>query len=423
MSVRTNTTGRSNRIHRRRFLKTSVTLPVAGALAGCSTIIGAPTRRGNDAPIRIGASLPFTGFLAEEGAEMYLGMEYWRMQVNNNGGLLGRPVEFVIYDDGSTQEGGMAAYQRLVDEDAIDLVMGTAGTLATAGAVKALEPREVPCVFPMAWGPLAWDIEREWCVPLLPIANEVPRGLVKVLSNLGIETFAVVRSSSGYVRDLTAGLKQFLTEAGIEILDDVIYQRNNPEERRNALQSVATLGADVIGGGGSVAEVKPLIRAVADMTIDASGFAWFDFDDTRLFPLAEAAEGMIGPGLWSARASWPGNDAFVEQFPDWAAVRRPDWSNIRLFQHHSPAAYAAASVLQRAVEDAQSVDHDAVRNELWNLEMETVCGHFSVDDQGYQVGKRMLVLQYQRHAREIVWPPDLQTSNARLPSLQHTQPS
>lgn len=407
---------KSQYIRRRRVLQTAGTF-MATSLSGCSDIIGRSAMGDADEPVRIGASLPFTGFLSEEGVEMYLGMEYWRKQVNNDGGLLDRSVEFVIYDDGSTRQGGNAAYKRLIDEDTVDLVMGTAGTLGTAGAIEALEPRNRPCVFPMSWGTLAWDIDREWCVPLLPIATEVPQGLVEVLSARGIETFAIVRSSSGYAGDLTTGLKHLLENAGIEILDEVIYQRNSPEERRMALQEIANAGADMIGGGGSVAEVKPLIRAIADMDVTAKGFAWFDFDDTRIFPLASAAEGMLGPGLWSARADWAGNSKFVRDFYDWAKRRRPDWSNIRLLQHHSPAAFAGAQLLQRAVENAGSFDSDTVRDELWNLRTETICGRFEVNDEGYQIGKRMLVLQYQRHAREIVWPDPLQTAQARLPTL------
>lgn len=409
--------GKSRRIERRRFLQTAGTL-TAASLTGCSDSIGRTAVGDTEESVRIGASLPFTGFLSEEGAEMHLGMEYWRKQVNDDGGLLNRSVEFVTYDDGSTRQGGHAAYRRLVDEDDVDLVMGTAGTLGTAGAVEALEARNMPCVFPMSWGTLAWDIDRKWCVPLLPIATEVPRGLVDVLSDLGIETFGIVRSSSGYARDLTTGLKRLLADAGIEILDDVIYQRNSPEERRTALQEIADVGADVIGGGGSVAEVKPLIRAIDDVDVTAKGFAWFDFDDTRIFPLTSAAEGMLGPGLWSARADWAGNPEFVREFYDWAKIRRPDWSNVRLLQHHSPAAYAGAQLLQRAVENAGSFDPDAVRDELWNLQTETICGRFEVNDEGYQIGKRMLVLQYQRHAREIVWPESLQTAQARLPTLK-----
>lgn len=417
-------TNGSGRPSRRRVLRMGGALTAAGTTAGCSMLTDKPTGTATDVgtptgePIRIGASLPFSGFMEIEGAEMYLGMEFWRQRINEQGGLLGRPVEFVIYDDRSLAKGARAAYRRLIDEDGVDLVLGTAGTLATSGAIEVLEARGMPCVFAMSWGPRAWDIDREWAVPLLPIAGQIPKGLVQVLSTVGMESFAIVRSSSGYAADLTAGLKRFLKQAGIDVVADRVYARGQSDERRAALRDVADAGADMIGAGGSVDEVKPLIRAVRELDVEAKAFAWYDFDDTRLFPLSSAAEGMLGPGLWSARADWAGNREFVVEFQNWAKLRRPDWSNIRLLQHHSPAAYAGAQLLQRAVESAGRLDPVAVRDELWGLDTETVCGRFEVDDEGYQVGKRMLVLQYQRHTREIVWPKPLRTAKARVPTLE-----
>lgn len=427
MALGSNGQGNANQPSRRRFLRATGALVAVGTTAGCSMLTdrssGTATTDAGTAtgePIRIGASLPFSGFMRIEGAEMYLGMEFWRQRLNERGGLLGRPVEFVIYDDRSLEEGAHASYQTLLEEDEVDLVMGTAGTLGTSGAIQALEARGMPCVFAMSWGPRAWNIDREWTVPLLPIAGQVSEGLVQVLSDLGMESFAIVRSSSGYAADLTAGLKRFLKRADIDVVAERVYARAQPEERRAALQHIAGTGADVVGAGGSVSEVKPLVRELRDIDVEAKTFAWFDFDDTRLFPLTSAAEGMLGPGIWSARADWSGNQEFVSEFHDWAKVRRPDWSNVRLLQHHSPAAYAGAQLLQRAVEAAGTLNPETVRDELWGLDTETICGRFRVDDEGYQVGKQMLVLQYQRHAREIVWPTPLRTAEAKIPTL--TQP-
>lgn len=421
------------RLRRRGYLRTAGALAAAGTLAGCAGLLGEPTgddgepsggaavetrARPSGDPVRLGVSLPFTGAFAEEGPEMILGYEFWRREVEAAGGLLGRPVELVVYDDESTREGAAAAYERLVDEDEVDLPLGTVGTLGTAGAVSVLEERGMPCAFPHAWGPLAWDREREWTVPLLPIAGEVPRGLVAVLADLGVDSFAVIESSSGYARDLTVGLVEFLEDAGIEVVEAVEYPRGDGAARREALRTVADAGADAIGCGGSVAEVRPLVRAVGDLDVSAEAFAWFDFDDNRLFSLGTTVEGMLGTGIWTARAGFPGNDRFVEEFSAWAGSRRPDWSRVRLLQHHSPAAYSGALVLQRAVEAAGTVDPAPVRDALWDLETGTPNGRFAVDDEGYQVGKEMLVCQYQRGLREIVWPPEYETADATLSTIR-----
>lgn len=407
-------------VDRRRFLGTLGALGATGPTAGCTDIVGAPTGERREGPLTIGGSLPFTGFMATEGPELYLGMEFWRREVNEAGGLLGRPVEFRIYDDGSTAEGAAAAYRRLLEEDDVDLLVGTAGSIGTAGAIEVLEEREQPCLFPMSSGPIAWDLEREWTVPLIPIAGEVARGLVAVLVDLGVETFAVISSSAGYASSLTAGLTAHLRDAGIEILADVTYPRNVPDERDEALQQVVATDADAIGAGGSVSAVKPLVRAVGEMDVDATAFAWFDFDDSRVLPLAAQAEGMLGTGMWAAEVPFEGRDRFVREFSRWARRRKPNWSLQRILQHHSPAAYGGARVFQRAVEDARTTDPAPVRDALWALETTTPFGRYAVDDDGYQVGKEMFVLQYQRRLREVVWPERLRTATPRLPSLTTT---
>jgi branched-chain amino acid transport system substrate-binding protein len=411
--------GRTRGIDRRRFLRTTGGVATAGVTAGCTGVFGTSERA--DTPVRIGASLPFTGFMSTEGPEMYLGMEFWREEVNADDGLLGRPVEFVVYDDGSTAEGAAAAYRKLLEEDDVDLLMGTAGSIGTSGAIEVLEDRGRPCLFPMSSGPIAWDIEREWTVPLIPIAGEVARGLVEVLAGLGVETYAVISSSSGYAASLTEGLKRHLREAGIEIVEERTYPRNDETSRRAALEGVLDADADAVGAGGSVAAVKPLVRALGEMDVDdGTVFTWFDFDDSRILPLARSAEGMLGTGMWAAEAPFPGRDEFVREFSRWARRRKPDWPTKRILQHHSPAAYGGARVFQEAVEQAGTTDPKPVRDALWNLETTTPFGRYEVDDEGYQVGKEMFVLQYQRRLREVVWPERLRTAEPRLPTLEST---
>jgi branched-chain amino acid transport system substrate-binding protein len=409
-------------VDRRRFLETAGVLGTAGVSAGCLDIVGAPTRERATGPLTIGASLPFSGFMSTEGPELYLGMEFWREAVNEDGGLLGRPVEFVVYDDGSTAEGAAAAYRKLLDEDDVDLLLGTGGSIGTSGAIEVLEARGRPCLFPMSSGPIAWDVEREWTVPLIPIAGEVARGMVAVLAALGVETFAVISASSGYASSLTAGLNAHLGRAGIDVVEEAVYPRNEPAEREAALASVVDAGADAIGAGGSVSAVKPLVRSIGELDVDATAFAWFDFDDSRVLPLAAQAEGMLGTGMWAAEVPFAGRGRFVERFSTWAQRRKPNWSMQRILQHHSPAAYGGARVFQQAVEQAGTTDPAPVRDALWDIETSTPFGRYAVDDDGYQVGKEMFVLQYRRGLREVVWPERLRTAEPRLPTVPSTSP-
>ncbi|MDQ0470021.1 ABC transporter substrate-binding protein [Labrys wisconsinensis] len=79
-------------------------------------------------PIRIGYCLSLTGPLASNSPSARLAHDIWREDVDRRGGLLGRPVELVCYDDRADASGVPGLYGRLMDEDKVDLVIGGYGT-------------------------------------------------------------------------------------------------------------------------------------------------------------------------------------------------------------------------------------------------------------------------------------------------------
>ena len=79
-------------------------------------------------PLRIGFGMALTGGLAANGKAALLGMEIWREEVNKNGGLLGRPVEFVYYDDQTKPASVPGIYAKLLDIDKVDFVVSGYGT-------------------------------------------------------------------------------------------------------------------------------------------------------------------------------------------------------------------------------------------------------------------------------------------------------
>ncbi|MFC5744710.1 ABC transporter substrate-binding protein [Actinomadura rugatobispora] len=94
------------------------------------------------APIRIGYCLSLTGSLADNSRSARLAHEIWREDVNGRGGLLGRPVEFVRYDDQGNADLVPGIYERLTDEDKVDLVIGGYGTNTLLPAMPLMVERE-----------------------------------------------------------------------------------------------------------------------------------------------------------------------------------------------------------------------------------------------------------------------------------------
>ena len=79
------------------------------------------------APIRIGASLSQTGAFAALGQDQLRGYQLCVKQVNDKGGVLGRKLELVLYDDGSDSATAVRLYEKLITQDKVDLVLGPGG--------------------------------------------------------------------------------------------------------------------------------------------------------------------------------------------------------------------------------------------------------------------------------------------------------
>jgi len=85
-------------------------------------------------PIKIGGSLPLTGLASEQAKWVKAGYEFWAEDINKRGGLLGRPVKLIIYDDESNAEKAVTYYERAITVDKVDFVFGGyPGTSNVAG--------------------------------------------------------------------------------------------------------------------------------------------------------------------------------------------------------------------------------------------------------------------------------------------------
>src|SRR5581483_12471161 len=103
---------------------------LGAAIAGIgASLIG---RAGaQQSPIKIGQSRPLTGGLAGGGRPSLLGIEIWRDDINAKGGLLGRKVELITYDDKSSASETPAIYSKLLDIDKVDLLFAPYATVPT----------------------------------------------------------------------------------------------------------------------------------------------------------------------------------------------------------------------------------------------------------------------------------------------------
>jgi branched-chain amino acid transport system substrate-binding protein len=109
----------------------------AGALA-LSAPLATPAKAQSKEPIKIGFGMSLTGPLAANGKQAMLGMKIWEEETNAKGGLLGRPVKLVSYDDQSNPSTVPGIYTKLMDVDKVDLVIGGYATNIVAPTIPVV---------------------------------------------------------------------------------------------------------------------------------------------------------------------------------------------------------------------------------------------------------------------------------------------
>src|SRR5579875_2242196 len=109
-----------------------------GAVVLAVSLAAAPAQAQNKEPIKIGFSMALTGPLAPNGKQALLGAKIWEEDVNKNGGLLGRPVKLIYYDDQSNPSTVPGIYTKLLDVDKVDLVVGPYATAMIAPAMPVV---------------------------------------------------------------------------------------------------------------------------------------------------------------------------------------------------------------------------------------------------------------------------------------------
>src|SRR5438093_1987976 len=159
------------------------------------------------APIRIGASLSITGTYAKLGKYQHEGYQLCQKDLNAQGGLLGRKIEFVVYDDQSMPTTGVRLYERLLTEDMVDVVMGPYSSPVTEAVANVTEKYRKVMVAPLAATTSIFrkDPRRKYIFMILSPAEVYFDGLTDIATKRGLKTVAVINEDTLFSKAAAAG--------------------------------------------------------------------------------------------------------------------------------------------------------------------------------------------------------------------------
>lgn len=361
-----------------------------------------------DCPIKIGASLSQTGDYARVAADQQAAYELFVDQLNEQGGLLGcEDVELIVYDDQSTPETGARLYERLITEDQVDLIMGPYSSAVSGGMMPIAERYKMVNVAPMASSDELFQQGFQYSFQVITPASKYLEGAVDIMQREGLKTMAYIGEDSAFPAALKAALEDAQEEGGYEVVFSQLYPKGTTDFS-SLITQIGEAKPDAIFGGTYAQDAIAVTNQLAEQRVNAPiialtvGAAENEYAES----VGDAAELMMGASHWEPSLSTPGNEEFVQAYEE-ATGKEPGY--------HAAGSYAGTQVLVEAVKACECLDQARIREELTELEMETVFGPFDVDDQGAQVAKNGFMIQWMDGNKEIIWPDDAATAEYVVP--------
>ena len=231
-------------------------------------------------PIKIGMSMPQTGGLAGGGKASLLGIEIWRDDINAKGGLLGRKVELVVYDDKSSASETPAIYAKLVDVDKVDLLFAPYATVPTAPIMPFVKQRGLLLMgnfsfqvnskvgHDMWFNNAPWGPADSWAASFLDLAQKA-----------GGKTMALLSADQEFAQNLALTARDVAKKRNIPVVFDQNYPPNTVEFA-SIIRALKAAKPDIVYVASYPPDSAGILRAVNEIGIG---------DDVKIF-----GGGMVG---------------------------------------------------------------------------------------------------------------------------------
>ena len=322
--------------------------------------------------ISIGVVLPLTGHLASTGELMRQGFALALDEINS--GQLGNlQFKFIIEDDTSTPEGAVAAFNKLIHEDGVSVILGPASSSATEAAFPIAHENRVVAISPTSGARgLSAIGDFVFRVPLTT-GVVVPEGIEVTSAKLGYQRVATMYDETdGFSTDREAALQEAFTAKGIELLTTEPF-RSGDTDFSAQLTRIQALNPDAIFVSALPPEKPGILIQAAALGISAP-FIVSSLTGVEVAAAGAAAEGAITFIGWLPTDDTPGNQAFVQNYSATYGMEPNGFA---------ASSYATVYILAEAIRNAQSTDSTAIRDALANImDLDTVFGQFSFNTDG-----------------------------------------
>jgi branched-chain amino acid transport system substrate-binding protein len=369
-------------------------------LIGPALLFAAPTRAQVGQPIKIGFGMALSGGLAAGGKASLVTYQIWADDVNAKGGILGRNVELIHYDDQSSAATVPGIYSKLLDIDKVDIVVSGYATVPTAAAMPIIIQRgkTFMSLFALAAND-KFRYDRYFSMlPAGPQAKyEFSRGFFQLAATLNPkpQTVAFAGADAEYSILCLEGARENAKQIGLKAVYDRSYPPNTVDFTP-IVRSIKATNPDLVFFASYPLDTAGLIRAAHEVGVGAKmlggGMVGLQFAGlkTQLGPMLNNVANfdyyVPEPTL-----KFTGMDQFLVRYRERAAKEGVD----PLGTYLPPFAYAEMQILEAAITAAGTLDDGKIAEQLRSRTFQTIVGDIKFGERGEWAQPRILLVQFQ----------------------------
>ena len=353
-------------------------------------------------PIKIGFGMALTGGLSANGKPALLALQIWKDDINKKGGLLGRQVELVFYDDQTNPATVPGIYSKLLDVDKVDLITSGYGTNLIAPLMPIAMERKllVMGIFGLANNekykyPNYFQISPNGPDP----ETSTPLGFFELAArqNPKPQTVAIVGADAEYPQNAMVGARELIKRFGFKTVYDKTYPPSTTDYTP-IVRAIKATNPDVVFVASYPPDSVGMLRAAHEVGLQPKLFGggmvglMFTSIMTSMGPMLN---GVVNYDFWAPEAPFlamPGIKEFLKEYQARAEKAGVD----PLGYYLPPYSYATGQVLAQAIEATKGLDQQKLADYIRATEFNTIVGKVKFGKNGEWAKGRTLMVQFQK---------------------------
>jgi len=353
-------------------------------------------------PLIIGVTQGFSGKYAEMSAMQIKSLRLWEEDINARGGMLGRKVNLIIYDDKGDPQVARQLYQQMINRDRVDLLLAPYSSELTEAVADITEKNRYPLITSGASADHIWQKGHQYIFGLYTVASRYAVGFLEMAVRHNLNDIAIISSNDNFSQSVARGASQWSERFGIKISTYLEFEKGT-KDFAGIIRQIRSKGAKAVMVCGHFDEAVAVRTAIRKSGWQPHAYY------ASVGPVLSSYQSNLGriseltftTSQWEPSRKIPGAEKFYNSF-------RKTYKTAPSYQ--AANAYAACQVLEKAIRKSNSFDRVKIRDTLSSMSTTSIIGMYGVDRHGRQSRHLSMIIQWQNGKKEIVWPAAYRTA-------------